>query len=624
MPSIPNCAPSAGDHQIDAASVLAEARGTVYSTPADTVTGLLTLLQHLRAQPTQADRAKRELATTLELLSIGRRLLGDYVAGLRESAESKALFAELGDEAGVAKACILAGNLHFCMGGYDSALKAFEAGLELRRKLGDRKGEAGALGSIGAVLDEVGRLEEARNCYVESLVISRELGDRMFEARTLNNLGETQLKMGELDAAEENCTAALRLFREMDDRVEQVHTLNNCGSIARAHGRYGEARSLFEQAARAGAEIGDRGSVVGTKLLLGRLLAAPDTGFQAADDSRRLLEQALEESRKLDAPQLEADICRELAVVLEQSGDTAPALALLRESYALERALHTEAMEKRLRHLQVEFGLDRARREAEAERKKAGELARLNRNLETQKRQLDDTVRRLLKLDREKSDLLGMAAHDIKNPLASIIALAEEQLEQPEDAAKSAREIRDQAQGAFDLVSRILEVNAFDEGRRSLLPVPVDVVLVLNTVACDHASRATAKSIAFVCEPGVDPLDTFTDPVLLRQVFDNLISNAIKYTPGGGRVEVRARRDGRWIIVSIKDTGPGFSAEDRKHLFERFTRLSARPTAGEDSTGLGLYIAKCLVTDLEGELVCESEPDRGATFIVRLPVLSSA
>jgi signal transduction histidine kinase len=102
------------------------------------------------------------------------------------------------------------------------------------------------------------------------------------------------------------------------------------------------------------------------------------------------------------------------------------------------------------------------------------------------------------------------------------------------------------------------------------------------------------------------------------QVLENLISNAVKYSPPGKNIFVRLRQQSGAIRLEVQDEGPGLSGEDQKKLFGKFARLSAKPTGGEHSTGLGLSIVKKMVEALTGRVWCESEPGRGATFIVEL------
>ena len=103
------------------------------------------------------------------------------------------------------------------------------------------------------------------------------------------------------------------------------------------------------------------------------------------------------------------------------------------------------------------------------------------------------------------------------------------------------------------------------------------------------------------------------------QVLENLVSNAVKYSPPGKNIFVRLKRHAEAVRVEVQDEGPGLSAEDQKKLFGKFARLSAKPTGGEHSTGLGLSIVKKMVEAMNGRVWCESELGRGATFIVEFP-----
>lgn len=240
--------------------------------------------------------------------------------------------------------------------------------------------------------------------------------------------------------------------------------------------------------------------------------------------------------------------------------------------------------------------------------------------------QLELLVQRLLQESREKSDLLRMAAHDLRGPLGAIMGLAEQWLAD-EAARKGSGDpeflevIRDTARSSIELVNGVLDVHAISSGRRTPQRVPVDVVAVLQQSADLHSPRAVEKEIVFahLLPPEGVPLLVQTDPVGLRQILDNLISNAVKYTPRRGVVEVAARRAADRIHISIVDTGPGFTAEDRKRMYQPFARLSAQPTGGEHSVGLGLHLAQRLARDLEIELHCHTTRGEGTRFELSLP-----
>ena len=139
------------------------------------------------------------------------------------------------------------------------------------------------------------------------------------------------------------------------------------------------------------------------------------------------------------------------------------------------------------------------------------------------------------------------------------------------------------------------------------------------------ATRAVKVNVPAVVEvpviaPAVDKLNPVgRAPAVMVQVLENLVSNAVKYSPPGKNIFVRLKRLPAAARCEVQDEGPGLSAEDQKKLFGKFARLSAKPTGGEHSTGLGLSIVKKMVEAMKGQVWCESEPGKGATFIVSLP-----
>jgi len=151
---------------------------------------------------------------------------------------------------------------------------------------------------------------------------------------------------------------------------------------------------------------------------------------------------------------------------------------------------------------------------------------------------------------------------------------------------------------------------------------PIDLAAMLAEIVVSNRALAEKKqqNIHFVSPPHQI---WNCDPDRLREAVDNLVSNAIKYTPIGGRMELSMSADDRGIAIRVKDEGPGLSQEDMSRLFGRFQRLSARPTGGESSTGLGLSIVKRIV-ELHGGTVdaASAGPGQGATFIIRLPAIS--
>ena len=219
-----------------------------------------------------------------------------------------------------------------------------------------------------------------------------------------------------------------------------------------------------------------------------------------------------------------------------------------------------------------------------------------------------------------------MAVHDLKNPLHGL-RMAHEMLQAMNENSSPADRLGllNGNIAAIDrmtaLITNLLQLNEFEQGAIHTHPEVLEVRHILESVVQDYRLRADAKHITLSTSSDADIVMWSLDSELFEQVLDNLLSNAIKYSPRGGIVFVRLASDSSMLRIEIQDEGAGVSPEDMKKLFGKFVRLSARPTGGEHSTGLGLSIVKKMVEAMRGRVWCESELGRGAKFIVELPPL---
>lgn len=263
------------------------------------------------------------------------------------------------------------------------------------------------------------------------------------------------------------------------------------------------------------------------------------------------------------------------------------------------------------------------RRTQEALNALNAELARALSVAEAQQRRAEEA-------SRFKTELLSIAAHDLKNPLQSIIgfsSLIQESDESPADTQMYATTIQNAAQRMIKLINELLNTTAIDAGKFSLTPFSCSLGELASVVIAANLQQANQKEqrIDFLAEPNCI---AEVDAERIREVFDNLVSNAIKYSPIGKTIWIRVFRavasDDSMPVVrfTVRDEGQGLTEEDMKKIFGRFQRLSAKPTGGESSTGLGLAIAKQLIELHNGKLWAESEgKNKGATFIAQLPIL---
>lgn len=223
--------------------------------------------------------------------------------------------------------------------------------------------------------------------------------------------------------------------------------------------------------------------------------------------------------------------------------------------------------------------------------------------------------------DRQKGELLGIAAHDLKTPLQTIIGYADMMAERPGWATEYAGRTSQAAQRMVDIINRLLQSEEISRGGMPLTRKAVDVGRLTQAMAITLQPQASAKKqrIQAAAEPSCQ---VDGDEDWLRQVLENLIGNAIKYSPERHSIWVNVRKTDKTVLLEVRDEGPGLTETDKAKVFGRFQRLSARPTGGETSTGLGLSIVKQLVELHQGRVWAESEgPDKGTRFFVELPRL---
>jgi len=237
---------------------------------------------------------------------------------------------------------------------------------------------------------------------------------------------------------------------------------------------------------------------------------------------------------------------------------------------------------------------------------------------------------RLRQANEFKSEVLGTVAHDLKNPLGVILGRAEMLNELAAMDPVPIDKIQDQLghiRGSTrqltvmvnDLISDAM-MDALDIAIRN---DSIDLAALLAEIVASNRALAEKKeqTIRLLSPP---KQMWMCDPDRLREAVDNLLSNAIKYSPIGGSIELSMSADDDGAVIVVKDEGAGLSADDLSRLFGRFQRLSAKPTGGESSTGLGLSIVKRIVELHGGSVSAESAgPGRGATFTIRLPLAAS-
>jgi signal transduction histidine kinase len=237
-------------------------------------------------------------------------------------------------------------------------------------------------------------------------------------------------------------------------------------------------------------------------------------------------------------------------------------------------------------------------------------------------RWLHGALQRLRELDRLKDEFIGVMSHELRTPLTSVYgaALTLQRREVHEDVRESLlATISSEAERLGRRLDEVLSASRLQTGGEETVIEPTDAATVAATVVSAARSHLPeGVGVELIARERVPP--TAADPEKLRQVLDNLVENAIKYSPEGGLVKVELARAGRQARISVRDQGLGIPTADQERIFEKFHRLDPNMTLGVGGSGLGLYICRQLVERMHGRIWVTSEVGRGSTFTFVLPL----
>lgn len=266
-----------------------------------------------------------------------------------------------------------------------------------------------------------------------------------------------------------------------------------------------------------------------------------------------------------------------------------------------------------------------AKKTAQRESALYDELSRLNNELTNLQRELVKKNIQLEQLNEEKNRFLGIAAHDLRNPLNAIQLYSEFLLEEVAGLLNPEHQefieiIHSSSQFMLQLVNDLLDVAKIESGKLYLEVEPTDLVELIKRNLVINRAMAAKKEISLGFQYDTDIPELMIDKAKMEQVLNNLITNAVKFSAPGSSVEVGLTKSQRAVILSVRDKGQGIPKKDLEKLFTPFQRTSVRPTAGEQSTGLGLAIVRKIVAGHGGKVWVESEVGKGSTFYVSLPL----
>jgi signal transduction histidine kinase len=580
---------------------------------------------------------KHIIASALNNIGLSYRLQGKYAEALEYLFKSLRLREAEGNARGIASTLNNIALVFDLQNKYDEALEYHFKSLRLREAHGDKRGVASSLNNIALVFTAQDKYKEALEYHFQSLDLDKTLGNQEGVANALNNIASVYFRQGKYKEALESHFQSLQIDRTLDNKQGIAVSLNNIANVYLRQHNFNSAL-LYAQYSLALADSLGAGDDAKEALLtlsevcdsLGRTAEAFVfyKRYTALKDSLFNIENlnqstVIKESYDAEKRDVQIALLNKETALAEHKLREQRVIGVLLASLLAVSVVAAVRFARLNREKRAAY--DRIAKQQSIVEEQSKEISRSNIALQRRNILLEE-------LDKEKNEILGMLAHDLKNPLSGIRSSAEILVRYfPTDtkAAHFLTSIMISADKMFELIRLLLEeyrTTTFEE-HLPLQDVPLSIV---SEVLRQYQVRADAKNINIEYRSFDEQSAVTANDFALRQVLDNLISNAIKYAPPAttAQVLVNKQDDGRFgqptIRIEIHNEGSGISDEDKKKLFTKFFQASTKPTGGESSTGLGLYIVKKLVAAQQGYVRCESEPNEGVTFIVELPAFVPA
>ncbi len=551
---------------------------------------------------------------------------GDWVRAFNNFLSSKEIFESIGDKSGMAYVYRSLASIFMAQHDFEKASEMSEKAYQIRKEIGDIRGIISSLIEFGLLYKSNGDIQQALEKYKQADELAHQTDDKVSMAEIAVAMAEIQVEANQFDQALNNADKVLDAVSETSNQKIFIRALIIKSKILMHENEFlsatqmldkvlDESRSsgnlLYElEALRLGAICFERLGRADRAQHYRNDFALLNEKIKNTDLLRqidRLQFQLLVEKVEAENKILRATKANNESVISRQRFQNVILLVTVVSFLIISAILFMYSRNRRMVNLKLSEQNEKIINQQNA-------ISATNETLIVRNRELNE-------LNNEKDSLMNIVAHDLKAPLNRITGLAT-LLEMEGGLTARQREYLTMIKGATksgsDLITDLLDVNFLNESAHKHASVSVNIKSLLETRIRYYQVSADLKSIKIDFSSEIQS-EFHSVPDYLIRIVDNLISNAIKFSPSDSLIIIKCSVDKSKAIISVRDAGPGFTEEDKQYLFQRFKKLSASPTGGESSNGLGLAIVKTLVDRLHGEIELKSSPGMGAEFIITIP-----
>jgi signal transduction histidine kinase len=539
-----------------------------------------------------------------------------YYESIEKFEEAAKIFQEIGNKNYYGQSVSDIADAYHALHEYAKALEYYVITYNTFIEIGDKREESIVYNRIAIINMFLGETDEALEYYQKSVELKREIGDKTNEALSLMNIGLLYFDKENFDEALKYYNQAQAINIEIGEKVNEATCNINIAEVLIKKEEFEEAEKRLDISKEILIPTNHQHFKTSLNLTYSRLYAAKSEFYEAI----HFINDALVLAEEVNDKKLQMDCYEAYSNCYAGLIDYEKAHEYFRKYYTLKNEIYTKEMHEKIKNTQYKYERETALKEAETQKKRGEELEKALKQVES----LNEDLKRM---NEEKNTFMALVAHDLKNPLNAIMGYA--QLARGNPNMFSEEELKDMfndievsARIMSELITNYLEFTTIEAGRVLLDMKQIDICKIASYAADSFRSRGSSKDIAIELITSSPDIIVLADKNALTQVLDNLVSNAVKFSPSGTTVTINIEKLDGIVRCSVIDQGPGISKEDHEKLFKKFSRLTAKPTAGESSTGLGLSITKRLTEDMNGTIRCESDEGKGAAFILEFPAMS--
>jgi signal transduction histidine kinase len=606
------------------------------------------------------------LGTSLNFLGIAYGYKGEYSSAFKSFNNSLDNSIAFKDTVNLAHAQNSLGRLLFSQGDMINSYQYFFSALNIFESIGDKAGMGYCYKSLSELYLAQNNLEKALIISIKALEIRQTLENIRGQISSYQDIADIHLQQKRYEEGLEYLDIAQNLAQKSNDNISLVETYLGMSDIFYHQNQLNEALEFGLKSLDPYVKLRNQSLLNRVHLQLGKVYYSLNNLPKAEEFLTKLIglepksgELAIIKDANFFLSRIyEAKSNDKLALYYLKRyntvNDSLNNIDIARTIERMEIRLDLQEIEKENKLLKIQKVIDDSEIDKQKTRnlaltatttlvifiiffvirytrqkiKHSHKLATKNDHIESQNKKINEQNnglekrnQELAELNREKDNLMNIVAHDLRSPFNNLKGIGELILlsgtlnkEQKEYVTL----LKDVATKGSHLTRDILDVNAFETNDEPYVISNINIYDFIVQKFNEFMDSGQQKNITLKIKP-IDPKISFlTEKSHLSRIIDNLLSNAIKYSEENTEVEIHAYQENNLSHFSIKDYGPGFSEDDKKNLYKKFKKLSARPTGGETSNGLGLAIVKTLTERLQGSITLNTSED-GSEFIISLP-----